>query len=131
MYIELRPGGPHSDDYTAEVARACAEAVRVLNYATQSGAGLSMPQTVYALSGALSGAAFRLPQMLHQVAAFLVREAAAGRIACDDGSDPYRAVEHAHRCLRTVAESANALGTALGELQNVTSRMYVPEGDQP
>lgn len=131
MYIELRSDGPHSDDYTTEVARACAEFVRVLNYATRLGAGLSTPQTVYTLSGALNGAAFSLPQMLDQVSGFLAREVAVGRIACDDGSDPNRAVEHARRNLRMAAESANALGTALAEVQKATSRMYVPEGDLP
>ena len=130
--LDLRTDGPHSDDYTAEVARACGETVRVLNHATFCRAGgLSHPQTVYTVASGLSDAAMGMPQTLNQLAEFLESESLMERLACDDGSNPQAMVDHARRCAERAKTAAYMLGTALGHMQTAVSRLYVPEGDQP
>jgi hypothetical protein len=129
--IELRPDGPHSDDYTIEVARAVAESVRVLNYATGSHAarGLRYPQTVYTVTGTLSAAAGGLGQLLDQMGAFLRAQVESGRVA-DDFGTPETVLAVAETCLADARLAAAALARALADAQNATSGMYLPDPDE-
>ncbi|MDL4772488.1 hypothetical protein [Actinomadura xylanilytica] len=129
--IELRPDGPHSDDYTAEVARALAESVRVLNYATGSHAerGLQHPQTVYDVVGNLAASAAGLGQLLGQLAEFLTHQAAAGHLADTSGADPIVVTADAREQLAAAHTAGSALSRALGLAQSAVSGLYVLDGD--
>jgi hypothetical protein len=80
-------------DDTVTLARTAAEAIRGLNRATNSAAGLNQPSTAYDIIGALSLAASRLPQLITQITRYLGQAASAGRLGHDFGEDPATAVE--------------------------------------
>ena len=81
-----------SDD-TLLLARAAAEAIRGLNWTTNSPAGLDQPSVAYDIIGALALAASRLPQLITQIIRWLGQAASAGRFGHDFGEDPATAVE--------------------------------------
>lgn len=97
-----------SPDETLALARTAAEAIRSLNHATLGGDGLGQPADAYAVLGELSLAASRLPQLLGQVGRWLAAALAAGRLACDDGTDPAGAVSGAWLFLSDARGSAAA-----------------------
>jgi hypothetical protein len=101
----------------AAIARTAAEAVRSLNHATLSGQGLEQPSDAYEVLGELATAASRLPQLLAQVAGFLDRALAGGRLGHDLGDDPCFAVETAGLFLDGARLSAAALAGDLGAAQ--------------
>lgn len=129
--IEFRPDGPHSDDYTAEMARSFTESVRVLNHATMTRPGLSWPSTVYTVVGDLAAGTAGLRQLFDQLGAFLDAEDTAGRLG--DDRDPHRdpadALARAHAHLTGARLAAAALSVALGEAQSALSGLYVPDTD--
>lgn len=121
--IELRTGGPHSPEYTRQVAETIAEAVRVLNYAARPGSGgLESPQDVHDLLGALMTTAGRLPQLLGQLSAWLQNESAAGRLRVDQGSS-IEAVAEAGTWFMRANDAAAALGYALDQAHQITATM--------
>lgn len=94
--IELHTAGPHSPDYTRQVAAALAEAVRVLNYATRDDApGLEQPSDVYDLLGNLRAAFEGVPQLLDQVTGWLQHASQADRLRADGVNDPGKWVDAA------------------------------------
>jgi hypothetical protein len=101
----------------AGLARTAAEAVRSLNHATLGGQGLEQPSDAYEVLGELTAAASRLPQLLAQVAGFLDRALAGGRLGHDLGDDPCFAVETAGLFLDGARLSAAALAGDLGAAQ--------------
>jgi hypothetical protein len=105
-----------SDD-TIALARTAAEAIRGLNWATGCDAGLGQPSVAYDILGALSLAASRLPQLLTQIAGYLDRALAAGRLGHDLGKDPARAVDAAVVFLDDARGSAAALAGDLDAAQ--------------
>ena len=115
----LHIDGPHSWEYTREVAAAFAEAVRVLNHATlfTDSAGLAYPSDVYHVLGLLADGVDRLPQLLQQLSRFLAAEHKAGRLGEDpDGphhADAAAAVADVGRHLALAGISARALAGAL------------------
>lgn len=78
--VALDVDGPHSPDYTKQVADTLAEAVRVLNYATRGADGLQYPSDVGYVLAALSQTASRLTQTCNQLAQFVTTEFEAGRV---------------------------------------------------
>jgi hypothetical protein len=126
--LELRPDGPHSPAYTVQVAWGVAEAVRVLNYATGSGAadGLRAPATVYDVLGALRTATLRLPQLFEQLSRFLDQQLEAGRLA-DHVREPAVAVETAREALRSALPAAAELDQQLLRAQAAINGLYVPD----
>jgi len=130
--IRLSSDGPHSPDYTREVAAAVAEAVRVLNHATtfgHIGDALAFPADADAVLGSLSTAAQRLPQLLDQLRDWLVGELAAGRLRVGHGphaGDPAAATEAAARKLRDASAIAFRLHLALNDVTAVTSAIGAP-----
>jgi hypothetical protein len=80
--LAARIHGPYVDVDTAGAAEVTAEAVRHLNHAAPRG-GVTEPATVSTVAAALAAAAYRMPQLLTQLAEWLAAEAAAGRIAED------------------------------------------------
>jgi hypothetical protein len=124
--IRLSPGGPHSPDYTREVASAVAEAVRVLNHATLShiGESLAYPADADAVTGSLAIAAQRLPQLLDQLRGWLASELTAGRLQVNHGphaDNPAAAVQAASLQLGNASAAASQLYLALRDAATVTS----------
>ena len=102
-----------SPDRTLALARTAAGAVRSLNHATLGGDGLEQPADAYGLLGELSQAAAGLPQLLAQVGRWLAAALAAGRLGCDDGTDPAAAVSGAWLFLSGAQNTAAALARDL------------------
>ena len=91
------------------LACAAAGAIRSLNHATRDPASLGQPSAAYELTGALTAAAARLPQLLTQITAYLNHSLACGRLGHDLGEDPALAVGDAVIFLGDAAMSAAAL----------------------
>ena len=106
-----------SPDQTLALARTAAGAVRSLNHATLGSQGLAQPADAYALIGELSLATAGLPQLLAQVGRWLASALAAGRLGCDDGTDPAAAVSGAWLFISGARNSAAALARDLGQAQ--------------
>jgi len=103
-----------SDD-TVTLARTAAEAIRGLNWTTNSPAGLDQPSTVCDIIGALALAASRLPQLITQISAYLSHALGGGQLGHDLGQDPALAVDgtviflaDARMCARALAGSLDA-----------------------
>ena len=121
-----------SPDGTLALARTAAEAVRSLNHATLGGNGLGQPADAYAVLGELSLAAARLPQLLGQVGTWLAAALAAGRLGCDDGTDPAAAVSGAWLFISDARASAAALARDLGQAQQQLAAVNgVPPRKEP
>jgi hypothetical protein len=101
----------------AALARTAAEAVRSLNHLTLGGGGLGQPADAYEVLGELSLAASRIPQLLGQVGRWLAAALAAGRLGCDDGTDPATAVSGAWLFISDARGSAAALARDLEQAQ--------------
>jgi hypothetical protein len=126
--------GPHADEHTTGAAWLASEAVRFLNYATGSHAntGLTYPATVYTITGALTEAAGRLPQLFGQLTAWLDRECAAGRLGDDCGGPVAPLTDRARYHLDQAARHAAALGDALAEAQSALATVHgTPGGARP
>ena len=104
-------------EQTLALARSAAEAVRGLNHATLGGSGLGQPADAYQVLGELSLAAAGLPQLLGQVGRWLATALAAGRLGCDDGTDPAGAVSGAWLFISDARASAAALARNLEHAQ--------------
>jgi hypothetical protein len=128
--MALSIDGPHSDDYTADVARLAAEAVRVLNHATgyHTSEGLTYPATAYRIAGNLAAAAFGTGQLTDQMVTFLDRELAAGRLGDDSGLDPVIAVERARRHLEAARVAGHALWESFAATQSALSGLHSRAG---
>jgi hypothetical protein len=122
-----------SDD-TATLARAAAEAIRGLNWATRHEAGLTQPSVAYDVLSALSLAASRLPQLFTQITRYLDHALAAGALGHDRGEDPALDVEGAVIFLDDARGSAAALAGDLNaaqqQLARINGRPATPQ-DQP
>ena len=105
-----------SDD-TITLARTAAEAIRGLNHATRSEAGLGQPSAAYDVLGALSLAASRTGQALAQITRYLDQALAGSRLGHDLGDDPRFAVETAGLFLDDARLSAAALAGDLDAAQ--------------
>jgi len=101
----------------AALARTAAETVRTLNHATLGGDGLEQPSDAYEVLGELSLTASRIPQLLGQVGTWLAAALAAGRLGCDDGTDPAAAVGGAWLFISDARASAASLARDLEQAQ--------------
>lgn len=122
--LGARLDGPHGDADTTAAAQLVSQAVRFLNYATATRAGLSYPATVYAVTGELAVAAARLSQLTTQLGRFLARELAAGRLGDDLGRDPAFAVARADDYLAAAAVASATLGDVLSTAQNSLASLH-------
>lgn len=96
----------------AEVADQAAEAIRALNHQLQQDA-LRYAADVYDVVGALKTAAGRLPQLLGELAAWLEREQAAGRLGHVSGDDAGQYALAAADALRRAGDDAVVMTEAL------------------
>lgn len=124
---ELSIDGPHSPDYTRQIADQLAECVRVLNHATR-GDGLVNPGDAYELLGALARAAGGLPQLLGQVDQFLDTGAGSGRFYdVNDGDDAQVAVMATVPYLGDASTAAEQLREALDSAQQAVTNIAARE----
>jgi hypothetical protein len=118
-------GGPHDDATITALAQITAEAIRALNHATITPAGLSEPATVNRVLGQLATAAHRLPQLCSQLARWLEQENTAGRLAGD--RDLPGAMNYVMARLdQNAPRYAALLGGALDDAQHATAGLYRP-----
>jgi hypothetical protein len=113
-----------SPQQTLALARTAAGAVRSLNHATLGGQGLDQPADAYELLGELSLAAAGLPQLLAQASRWLAAALAAGRLGCDDATDPAAAVSGAWLFISDARTSAAALARDLGNAQQQLAAVH-------
>lgn len=113
-----------SPEQTLALARTAAGALRSLNHATLGGAGLAQPADVYSLLGELSLTAAGLPQLLAQAGRWLAAALTAGRLGCDDGTDPAAAVSGAWLLLSGARAAAAALARDLGRAQQQLAAVH-------
>ena len=113
-----------SPQETLALARTAAGAVRSLNHATLGGDGLAQPADAYQLIGELSLAAAGLPQLLGQVGRWLAAALAAGRLGCDDATDPAAEVSGAWLFLSGARASAAALAHDLDPAQRQIAAVH-------
>jgi hypothetical protein len=111
---------------TVTLARTAAEAIRGLNWTTNHDTGLDQPSVAYDLTGALSLAASRLPQLLTQITRYLDRALAAGRLGHDLGEDPAWDISAAGVFLDDARASAAALA---GDLNQAQQQLALINGD--
>ena len=109
--------GELTSDDTITLARAAAEAIRGLNWATNCEAGLGQPAAAYDILGALALAASRLGQAFTRITRCLIRAAAAGHLGHDFGEDPATAVDAAAIFPGDARASAAALAGDLDAAQ--------------
>jgi hypothetical protein len=72
----------------------------------------------------LSLTAAGLPQLLAQAGRWLSSAIAAGRLGCDDGTDPAGAVSGARLFLSSACASAAALARDLGQAQQQLAAVH-------
>lgn len=118
----LNIDGPHSPDYTREVAATMAECVRVLNHATQKD-GLRDPADAYELLSYLKGAVGSLPQLLQQTHEFLDRSAEAGKVYDTHGRRPAEVVADAHNPLASARMELDDLYRSLDRAQQAIANL--------
>jgi hypothetical protein len=123
LQLTVLADGPHDDVTTAGVAQIVAEAVRFLNYAVTRG-GITEPATIYTVTGELTSAAYRLPQLLSQLGEWLTTEARAGRIADDHGRPTWQLADQIGAELAEASGHADRLNTTLAAVQSLTSSLH-------
>ena len=128
--LAARIDGPHGDADTVGAAVAAAEAVRYLNHASPRG-GVTEPATVSTVAAALAAAAYRMPQLLTQLAEWLAAEADAGRIADDRRRPAWQLADAARLLLWEATEHAEHLASALSAAANTTATLHAADGDRP
>ena len=83
--VILNTAAAPSPDYVHEVSAAVPQAIRVLNEQTRHPEAIQEPQDAHQVVLDMDMAASRLPQLLHQIASWYEREAAAGRLEVVSG----------------------------------------------
>jgi hypothetical protein len=127
--LSARRHGPHDDAGTAGAARLAAEVVRFLDYATMPHAdGLTEPATIYAITGELSSAVYRLPQLFGQLADWLTGAMNAGHLADDHGRPVHQLTDAARDVLAEAMGHADRLGRALAAAQSLTAGLHLAGG---
>ena len=124
--VIMNPNAPPDAGYLLDVAKAFAEAPRVMNHQTRHHEALEDPADGNQLVGCLDSAAERLPQLLDQVASWYEREAAAGRLKVPGGDragSPAMAVIAVRMRADAARVSAEQLQSDLASLARVTSTL--------
>jgi hypothetical protein len=115
--------GPYGDADTAGVAGLAAETIRYLNYAAPRG-GVTDPATVYAVSGDLAAAAYRVPQLMTALGDWLAAEAAAGRLADDHHRPPAQLTARIRAATSEAADRAESLAAGLSAVHNLAATLH-------
>jgi hypothetical protein len=128
--LAARVHGPYADADTAGAAEAAAEAVRYLNHAAPRG-GVTEPATVNTVAAHLAAAAYRLPQLLTQLAEWLAAETAAGRVADDHHRPAWQRADAARILFWEATEHADHLASALNAAANLTATLHAADPAAP
>ena len=128
--LAARVHGPYADADPAGAAEATAETIRYLNHAAPRG-GVTEPATVSAVAAHLAAAAYRMPQLLTQLAEWLAAETAAGRVADDQRRPAWQRADAARLLLWEATEHAEHLAAALNTAANVTATLRAADGGRP
>ncbi len=110
---------------TRDLASKAADAIRELNHLTYGPGDLPLP-AAYTVIAELDTLAYRLAQLLDQLAANLAARQTQGGLRLDAiGSDHYttteQAVERGQAALLEAAVAARSLGQVLDEAHNITA----------
>jgi hypothetical protein len=131
MNVDLNADGPHSGEYSREVAEAMAEAARVLCHATIGSApGLDYASDADSVTGFMASTAARLGQLSEQLSGHLGWMHGHGRLGDDDGQDVSGRVDAARDAYSEAGRLAAQLSRALSRAQSATSHMQTlgPDG---
>jgi hypothetical protein len=128
--ISLSTLGPHSPEYTVQVANAMAECVRVLNHATRLGEAIGYPSTVYDVLGALYTATARFPQLLDQLSGWLEHMTEAGSLGEDQHGDVIGVVAAAEEALARTSGLFGSITSALQAAQQAISGLHLASQDE-
>ncbi|MEU8251989.1 hypothetical protein [Nonomuraea sp. NPDC048916] len=124
--VWLSSDGPHSDDYTSEVAAAVSEAVRVLNHATFSHVGVTYPSTVYDVLGRLGASTSGLDQLLRQLGEALRRMQESGQLG-NDHDVPDERLDKALSELTAARKTARDLALRIDRAFNTTAGLHLTD----
>jgi hypothetical protein len=125
-HLDLNAEGPHSGDYTRQVAAGLAECVRVLIYATRTTDGVPDPTVVYDVLGSLRDATARMDQLLRQLGDRLSDEHSAGQLWTDHGN-PDAVLATTVDGIAAARWWAPRLATDLAQAHSAASHLYTPE----
>jgi hypothetical protein len=128
--LAARTHGPYADADTAGAAEATAETIRYLNHAAPRG-GVTEPATVVAVAANLATAAYRMPQLLAQLAEWLAAETAAGRVADDHRRPAWQLADATRTLLWEATEHAEHLASALNAAANLTATLHAADPAAP
>lgn len=126
--LSQRVTGPHDDQTTTQTAGLAAEAIRYLNYAAAYG-GITEPATIYTVTGELSTAAYRLPQLLTRISDWLTAETRAGRITSDQHAQSQ--TDDTCALYGEAAGHAANLAVALSRAHSLTATVRVTQCANP
>ena len=120
LQITLSEDGPHSGDYSTNVADAISQGVRVLNHALRRG-GIEQPADAAYIISDLALAAHGLEQLCDQFSSYFVTELAAGRLGLwsEREGTVETAVEETTLALGLSASLASQLGRQLDAARNL------------
>jgi hypothetical protein len=119
--------GPYDDATTARQAERAADAIRYLNYATRD--GITEPATAAIVTGHLSDAAYRLPQLLTQLTDWLCQEITSGHIASDHGHPAPLLAAGTRDQFTDAADQAARLAKALDHARQLTSTLHATQAE--
>ncbi len=127
----LNTNGPHSGDYSRQVASLAAEAIRVLNHGTLNdfAGGLEYPADVDSVTASLARMASMLSQLLGQLSQWLEGQQEAGRLEVRHGTyegDPAAAAAAVAYWLNEAQGMAGGLHHALDQAHQVTATISAP-----
>lgn len=128
--LAARVHGPYADTDTVGAAEATAEAIRYLNHAAPKG-GVTEPATISTVAAALAAAAYRMPQLLTQLAEWLAAEAAAGRVADDRRRPAWQLADATRILLWEATEHADHFASALSAAANLTATLHAADPAAP
>ncbi|MFI6705374.1 hypothetical protein ACIBF7_03010 [Nonomuraea sp. NPDC050478] len=127
--IWLSSDRPHDDDYAIETARALSEAVRLLNHASLSHAGITYPSTVHQVLGHIGDTAARLDQLLTQLGDALGRMQASRQLV-DDHGDPSERLDKALSELASARKAASDLAYRTHRAFNTSASLHLKAGGE-
>lgn len=123
--LSLRTDGPHSSEYTKQVADALTESMRVLNHATLNHHSLQFPSDVAYVVSSMATAVFGMEQLSNQLSHWLESEHDAGRVGewveGPNGGDADAAVDAARLQFEAVRESIQSLADRLNAIHSATN----------
>jgi hypothetical protein len=124
------PAHRRTDRHAAPRPSAATPPAPHLNYAAPRG-GITEPATIAAVTADLSTAAYRLPQLLTALGAWIIAEAAAGRLADDHSRPPAQLTVRIRDTLRQADDNAETLAASLSAVHNLAATLHAARPAAP